>query len=257
MSVRTWFSSPSVGAVLALVSAAAILCGAPPAAADEPPPQPDRAWFVELALGEAVGGPADDLEDAMRAAGLDDYMEDWLGGNGSSYPRSSDEGTSLWGAAGRRLGDSRWSVGLGFGRTELGTVSGNRNIEGEPPGSFHIYSEVEMLTLAPVAWFKPVPAVRLGAGLALNRVDTQLGRSYTGNLDDESSWEPGLLVEAAVNAPVASRFYFLAVLQYRWLDDGTMGPWQETASTGEVVAFPETEVELAHGYYAVGLGVRF
>jgi len=230
---------------------------AAPARADEPPPKPDRPWSVEFALGSSIGGPTEDIEDAMRAAGFDDPVE----GGGCcdiTYPRTSNEElSSLWGAARRRLGDGRWSVGVGAGWTELGSVGGNRNVEGEPPGSFYIYSEVEMLTLAPMTWFQPLPAVRLGAGLALNRVDTHLGRSYTAEVDDSSSWEPGLLVEAAVNAPVASRFYFFALLQYRWLQDGSMGPWQGMASTGELVVFPETDITLSHGFFAAGVGIRF
>jgi len=258
MSAHTWFASPSVRAFIVLVGCAALLLGAPPAgAADPPAPKPERSWSLELALGSSIGGPTEDIEDAMRAAGFDDTIE-WGGCCETSYPQTFDsELSSFWGAARRRLGDSGWSVGVGAGWTELGSVGGNRNVEGEPEGSFYIYSEVEMLTIAPMAWFQLLPAARLGAGLALTRVDTYLGRSYSGAVDDSSSWEPGLIVEAAVNAPVASRFYFLALLQYRWLDDGSMGPWQETASSGEVVAFPESSFTLSHGLVAVGFGIRF
>ncbi len=254
MSVSTWFASPFVRAFVVLAACAVLLLGAPPARADDPPPKPDRPWSVEVALGSSFGGPTEDIEDAMRAAGFDDTIEP----GGYSYPQTFDsEWSSLWGAARRRLGDSGWLVGVGAGWTELGSVGGNRNVEGEPEGSFYIYSEVEMLTIAPMAWFQPLPAARLGVGLALNRVDTHLGRSYSGEIDDSSSWEPGLIVEAAVNAPVASRFYFFALLQYRWLQDGTIGPWQETASSGEVVVFPETDVTLSHGFVGAGVGIRF
>jgi len=258
MSVSTWFESPFVRAFLVFVVWTMLLLGPSLAAADEPPsPRPERSWSLEFALGSSIGGPTEDIEDAMRAAGLDDPVE--VGACcETSYPQTSDgDLSSLWGAARRRLGDSPWLVGVGAGWTELGSVGGNRNVEGEPQGSFYIYSEVELLTIAPMAWFEPLPAARLGAGLALHRVDTHLGRSYTAEVDDSSSWEPGLMVEAAVNLPVASRFYFLALLQYRWLQDGTIGPWQDEASSGEVVVFPESEVTLSHALVAVGLGIRF
>jgi ABC-type transport system involved in multi-copper enzyme maturation permease subunit len=109
----------------------------------------------------------------------------------------------------------------------------------------------------PMAWFQPLPAIRFGAGFAMNQVDTSLGNKYPEHFTDSSSWEPGLVVEAAVTVPVASRFYFFALLQYRWLQDGTIGPWQGTASTGEVVVFPETDITLSHGFIGAGVGIRF
>jgi hypothetical protein len=192
----------------------------------------------------------------MRVAGFDDTYESGCCGD-TSFPFTSGDDWLFWGAVRRELGDERWQLGVGLGRTGFDEVWGNRNVEGSPPESTIIHSEIEMLTIAPMAWYQLLPAARLGAGLALTRVDTYLGGSYSGAVDDSSSWEPGLIVEAAVNAPVASRFYFLALLQYRWLDDGSLGAWQDEASSGEVVAFPESSFTLSHGLVAVGLGVRW
>ena len=257
MSVSTWFESPFVRAFLVLAACATLPLGPSLAAADEPKaPKPVRNWSIEIAPGASIGGPLDDMKDAMAAAGFDDDVD--LGSWGvTHYPSSASDSTAIWGAACRRFGDSNWLIGVGGGWTNFGSVSGNRNVEGEPLGIFYLYSEVEMLTIAPMAWYQPLPAARLGAGLALHRVDTQLGRTFTGEVDDSSSWEPGILVEAAVTYPPASRFYFLLLVQYRWLQDGTVGPWQGTASSGEVVVFPESEIALSHGLGAVGLGIRF
>ena len=112
-----------------------------------------------------------------------------------------------------------------------------------------------MLTIAPMVWYQVAPAARLGAGIAVNRVDTSIGAYYSVN--ESRSWEPGILVEAAVTYPPASRFYFLMLVQYRWLQDGTIGPWQDEASTGEVAVFPESEVALSHGFVGAGVGIRF
>jgi len=257
MSALGWCVSPFVRAFVVSVAAAAILLGAPPAAADDPPsPKPVRNWSIEIAPAASIGGPLDDMEDAMVAAGFGDDFELGGGWGDLEYPISGSDTTSVWGAARRRLGDSGWLVGVGAGGTRFGSVIGNRNLEGEPQFPFSIHSEVEMLTIAPMAWYQVAPAARLGAGIAVNRVDTSIGR-YDENFSESSSWEPGILVEAAVTYPPASRFYFLLLVQYRWLQDGTIGPWQGTASSGEVVVFPESEIALSHGLGAVGLGIRF
>ena len=252
-----WCASPSVRAFIVSVVAAVLLLGPSLAAADEPPsPKPVRNWSIEIAPGASIGGPLDDMEDAMAAAGFDDDIDlgsDW---GHLDFPSGGSDSTSIWSAARRRFGDSKWLIGVGGGFTRFGSVSGNRNVEGEPLFSFSIDSEVEILTIAPMAWYQVLPAAWLGAGIAVNRVDTSVGQYY-GVVSESSSWEPGILVEAAVTYPPASRFYFLLLVQYRWLQDGTIGPWQDEASNGEVVVFPESEVALSHGLGAIGLGIRF
>ena len=250
-------AGPCGCAIVVLAACALLPLGASPAEADEPAaPKPERNWSIELAVGRSSGGPTADIEDAMRVAGFDDAFEHGCCGD-TSFPFTSGDYWSVWGAARRKLGGERWQVGVGFGWTGFDDVWGNRNVEGSPPESIVIHSEIEMLTIAPMAWFHPLRSLRFGAGPAMNHVDAFIGREHPEHYTDSSSWEPGLVVEAAVTAPVASRFYFLALLQYRWLQDGTVGPWQETASTGEVVVFPRADVTLSHRFAAVGLGIRF
>lgn len=257
MSAHTWFASPSVRAFIALVGCAALLLGAPPAGADDPPaPKPDRSWSIELAVGAVSGGPSADIEDVMRVAGFDDTFESGCCCD-TEFPFTSGDYWSVWGAARRELGEGRWQLGVEFGEIGFDDVWGNRNVDGSPPESIVIHSEIELLSIVPMAWFQPLGALRFGAGPAVTHVDALVGHQCPQDCTDTSSWELGLVVEAAVSAPLASRFYFLALLQYRWLPDGTLGPWQETASTGEVVAFPRTEVALSHRFAAVGLGVRW
>lgn len=252
-------SAVPFGRAFVVLAACALLpLGASPAEADEPAaPKPERNWSIELAVGLLSEGPTADIEDAMRVAGFDDTFESGCCGD-TSFPFTSGGDESLWGAARRKLGDERrWQIGVGFGWTGFDDVWGNRDVQGPPAESIVIHSEIEMLTIAPMAWFHPLPALRFGAGPALNHVDAFVGRQDPEHYSDSSSWEPGLVVEAAVAAPVSSRCYFLALLQYRWLQDGTIGPWQETASTGEVVVFPRADVTLSHRFAAVGLGIRF
>jgi len=252
MSVSTWFESPFVRAFLVLAACATLPLGPSLAAADEPKaPKPVRNWSIEIAPGASIGGPLDDIVSAMESAGVDDGG----GGGGVAYPFKSDDTTAWWGAARRRIGDDRWSVGLAAGSTSFGTAYGNRMIEGLTHPDYRLVASVEMTTFAPMGWFQGLPGARLGFGPAMNRVETWFGSQYSGGESDD--WKPGLVVEAAVTAPARSRFYFLLLLQYRWIQDGSLGPFHETASNGEEVVFPETDINLSHGFVGVGLGVRF
>jgi hypothetical protein len=258
MSVSTWFESLFVRAFLVFVVWTMLLLGPSLAAADEPKaPKPDRPWSVEFALGGSPGGPLDDIERAMQSAGFDDPYDLWWFGEEDllHYPFTSSDHGVAWGAARRRLDRELWSVGIGVGLTRFGTAHGHRTVEGTFDSDYWVVGSVEMTTFAPMVWYQALPALRLGFGPGLNRVETSTATSYSGEETEE--WKAGLVVEAAVTAPARSRFYFLLFLQYRWMQDGTLGPLQETASNGEEVFFPETDINLSHGFIGVGLGIRF
>lgn len=249
--------------LLLLMAIPALLLSSPPGRAQEPPPAPPRlrTWSFELVSGPSFGGPAGDLEAAMRDAGFDDTSPGgWFGSGGDSYPVTNDElwdRTSYWGAVRRRLGHGPWHVGLGGGATELANVSGYRRDAGNGYLGTFLYTECRLATLAPMAWFEPAPALRLGAGPALHRVDLDLGPSGNPGEAATRSWNPGFVVEAALTFPVDSPVYFVALAQYRWAGNATAGPWQGTTFSGAHVEFPAATVRVSHAFAAVGIGGRF
>jgi hypothetical protein len=231
-----------------------LLCPAASARADDPPPKPDRPWSIDLVLGASFGGPLDDIATAMEAAGFDDDVDygDW---GGIGYPLKSSDSSAWWGAARRRVGHDRWSVGIAAGWSDFGAVYGNRSVGGLTDPDHRLVAAIETMTFAPMAWYQALPGARLGFGLGVNRTETWFGSQYSGEEFDD--WKPGVVMEGAVTTPASSRFYFLLLLQYRWIQDGTLGPLQETASTGEVIVFPESDITLSHGFIGAGLGIRF
>lgn len=222
--------------------------------ADDPPPKPDRLWSIELALGASFGGPLDDIASAMEAAGFDDDVDygDW---GGVGYPLKSSDSTAWWGAGRRRIGHDRWSVGLAAGWSNFGTVYGNRSVGGLTDPDYRLVAAIETTIFAPMAWYQALPGARLGFGLGMNLTETWFGSQYSG--ESSNSWEPGLVVEAAVTTPPKSRFYLLLLLRYQLMQDLTLGPLRETASTGEEIVFPETDITLSNGFIGAGLGIRF
>jgi hypothetical protein len=197
----------------------------------------------------------------MRGAGFDDTSpRGWFGSGGDSYPDTNDDlgdRAAFWGAARRRLGRGPWHVGLGGGTTELGSVTGYRQDVGNSHLGLYLYAECLVATLAPMAWYEPVPALRFGAGPAIHRVDLDLGSASNPEAGATRSWKPGFVVEAALTVPVDTPVFFVALAQYRWAGSATAGPWQTTSYSGAHVEFPATSVRVSHAFFALGIGGRF
>ncbi len=249
--------------ILALAVLPALLLSSPPARAQDGAPAAPRvrSWSLELVSGPSLGGPVEDLESAMRNAGFDDTSPGgWFGGGGTTYPQS-DTGAlshiSYWGAVRRRLGHGPWQVGIGGGATEFGSVTGYQRTSASAYDGLYLYAGGRVATLAPMAWFEPVPALRLGAGPAIHRVDLDLGPSGNPAEGTTRSWNAGFVVEAAVTFPVDTPVFFIALAQYRWAGDATTGPWQGTTYSGIRVEFPATSLSVSYGFVALGIGGRF
>lgn len=249
---------------LSLLALQALLLSSPLLRADDlaPSPRRPRAWSFEVVSGPSFGGPSGDLEAAMRRAGFDDTLSwNWFGGGSSAHPHTADETwepDSYWGAARRRIGIGPWHAGLGGGTTEFGTVSGYRErVDGIFAGSF-IEAQSRVATLAPMAWYEPVRALRLGAGPAICRVDLEVGHAGLSTGSRQSrSWNLGFVLEAALTVPVDTPVFFAALVQYRWAGNATAGPWETTTYNGARVEFPAASISVSHGFVALGIGGRF
>lgn len=256
--------NPTSRSGLSLLAIPVLLLFSPALRADDPAPsaRAARAWSFEFVSGPSLGGPAGDLEAAMRQAGFDDTMSScWFGCSSTTYPRISDDitdRTSYWGAARRRLGHGPWHVGIGGGTAEFGTVTGYRQRVGDLYAGVFLDAACRVATFAPMAWFEPVQGLRLGAGPAIHRVDLEEGLlGLSGGNVQSRSWKPGFVVEAALTVPVDTPVFFAALVQYRWAGSATAGPWETTTYSGAHAVFPATSVSVSHGFVALGIGGRF
>jgi hypothetical protein len=234
-----------------------------PVRAQDPPPAAARVrnWSFEVVSGPSVGGPNDDLEEAMRSAGFDDTSTGgWFGTGGHSYPSSSDElwdRVAYWGAVRHRVGNGPWHVGLGGGPSEFGTVSGYQQTVGNTFVGTYVDARCRIATLASMAWYDVAPALRVGAGPAIHRVDLDVGYAGIWGEGSTRSWNGGFVLEAALTVPADTPVFFVALAQYRWAGSATTGTWQGRSNSGVHAELPAMSVRVSHAFVALGIGGRF
>lgn len=225
-----------------------------PAAAAPASGQPRSSASVDLlVVGVSLGGPSQDIEDAMWGAGLNDPGEGGvLGTEYVSYPRTHEfpQRVGCWLAGRGNVNGGSFSWGFGAGWTGLGKVEGHNE-----RSDLFVMAKSTMLSFAPMAWFDLGPVVRLGVGPAVHLVDVDTDvEHYPGASPPEEMANRrcrfGVLAEAAVRFPVGKPYYFLLLGQYRWMQEATV----EIPAPGTNLAVP---VPLSHGFVGVGIGFRF
>ncbi len=240
---------------LAIVCAALAACGLAGTAAlaqEGEPAEPQRqySWLLIAAPGTTSGGPASDIERAMRAAGFgamspgfDDPVEHPFSrtGNGIIGPN--------WMLAAHRSVAPRLLVGLTVSDAPIGVTYGWRN------PALALDLQYSVATLAPTLSYELSKAVRLGAGPALYRTEVRQERSGSGFLKTQSATKVGALAELGVSLPADSRVCVALSLQYRLVGHVTIGPFESTVGQYSAT-FPATSVKYDHFFVGVGVGVR-
>ncbi len=250
--------------MLRRISLLVALCGfiiacalaARPASAQEgagPASMPARRWDVTLSLGTTSSGPASDLEAAMRAAGFDDTFPDVYGSGGHatpfSYTGASDEGAS-WMIAAHYAVSPRYAVGLIVSDSPIGTTYGLR----APLDSLDIHYSAR--AVAPTFSVRLSDAIYVGVGPAFFMTKAYQYEYYAGAETRYSANKVGALVELGASVPVRSRFFATASLQYRYVGNVTIGPF-ESLVADHPATLPATSVSFNHLFFSLGVGVRF
>lgn len=242
-----------------LVAPLVALLAAAPALAAGPPPPPERLWSVEVVVGASAGGPEDDLVAVMRSSGWGDTSPGFFGA-GTTYPLTEGSTGVAWGTfwavARRRLGAGRFSVGLGGGWSELGTVSGYRRLPGYSlPYGYTLEAKSSVATVAALAWYDVFPSLRVGVGPALHAGRVAFSGAF-GPPAGSSGSKLGLVADTTLSVPVDTPFHLTATLPYRWVGSVRLDGWAATDSRGTVLSFPASDVDVSHGVAALGLGFR-
>lgn len=211
------------------------------------PARNERRLEITITGGGVSGGPGDELETAMRAAGLDD-LGPGIFGDPKAHPFSRGGGGGSIDAHLRLRGP--WSAGFVFSRTGTGVTIGMRLL----PGILNydnVFLDHGMTTIAALAGVG-TRGVRLSAGPALHSVSIE--RSGGPSAEKESASKPGLLVQARATGPTRSRVFLAATAEYRLVGRMDVGPYPSAVATNPTLS---ARVPMAHFYFGGGLGIRF
>ena len=222
---------------------------AAPAAPTPTPASGPRRLSVSLAGGFTWGGPASGIEAPLRAAGYDDTfygcLFDLCSGP-TSHPSSDQDEDPFesWTLGLRYLHDPRFGVALLVARTPLQVTDGFRSDTPDKPSSSGEYAHMnsEVTVVAALATVGAADVVWVGVGPSVNLVTIR--EMWEGS---SKATTVGVVAEAGLRWPPASRAFFQVNAQYRWAASAEMGLFEFA---------PTANVSASHTTLAVGVGVR-
>ena len=219
---------------------------------DVPPVRQElRRWSVTVETGPTFSGPARGIEDAMRAANLDDTSPGF--GSPIEHPFSA-QGFAAIGFPKSVVVQYRakapWSVGVLFSRTPIGETLGYRD-----PFQY-LFVDYAVTSVAAVL-SAGSRSFQIGVGPSLH---TAQARQVLGGGGPPQPWSGhsklGLVAQARAAVPVGSRLFLNLTLEYRFIGRASVGPYT-SEGLGDPVTFPSTSVQFNHWFVGVGPGLRF
>jgi hypothetical protein len=207
-------------------------------------------WRLAFQLGAPIGGPARDLEEAMRRHGFADASA----GFGHDIPHPvSDPGFEVSGPATLLEMHYRvrtpWTLGLTVSRIPMGQTRGYR-----ADGFQYLDIQYQSVT-GDVVLSRDLGPVRLGAGPAWHRARV---RESTGPVEQPwtSTSRIGFVLATGARLPTTTRVYLDLSVQYRYVGSVSVGPIT-SASPFSSATLPATEVRFNYWVIGFGPGIRF
>lgn len=247
-----------LAALAALLTAASVQAGVEEEDGREA--GPDRRWSLSVTQDLAAGATSTrDVVSSMRAAGLDQPLEDFFSGGSLYFPSvfSIDELLRSY-TLGYRL-RPKLDLRLAIHERErsLVEVTGYHGpFRGAPLRSeLWLDPKQSIRTLGTaVAAFVPQPGLRVGVGLSVDRLRVETWGPNTRT----TSTRPGLVLEGALQLPRRTRLYVELSVQRRFVLPLEFGPFDLSASDGSFhTTFPRTRAHFSQTLVSLGLGIRF
>jgi hypothetical protein len=204
-------------------------------------------WHLTASVGTTSSGPASDIERAMVASGFNQTYHGFLGP--LTYPFShtgiGEIGTP-WMIAIRYSINPRVSVGFVLSDAPIGRTSGYGN-------GRHLTVQYSVFVFSPIVGLQYEDIVRFGLGPAVFK--TRCREEYAGR--EDSATKIGALLDLGISRPLFSSPFCVDLgVQYRYLGETHIGPYQSTDLGTFTAIFPVSSVTYNHIFVAVGLGVR-
>lgn len=215
-------------------------------------------WSISLSLVNQWGGPAEDLESAMRAGAFDQTAPRITEGYDTHpYTSGGDFGFAAF-SVGYRLKPRIVLRVQGIQDREFSQVHGyhgpNTAPSSDPPTDrAYVAITPTIRTLAALAFYEG-PGLRVGAGPSLNRTSLEVDAG-TG-IQREQQTRLGLVVEAGAEWPRRTRVMVELWGQYHVVPSQAYGP-VPVSSGGQVIAtLPASLASFSHFTAGLGIGLR-
>lgn len=242
------------------IAAVAALCGSvagSTATAQPAVPTPESQnrprFSIAARFGHPSDGPAAGIEDAMRAAGLNqpssglsgrDYIEHPFSATGFAsigFPISLDARYRVTGP---------WVVGALYSHTPIGETLGHR----EPLQYLFIdYRVTSVAALVGAGW----RVFEVGVGPALHRASAWRNDPELTPQSRTNQWLLGYVFQSRTAVPTGSAMFFDASFEYRSVGRAVVGPYNVEGTFDSSTTFPRANVSFNHWLVGVGAGLRF
>ena len=209
-----------------------------------------KYWSFSIILAGRIGGPGEDIEDAMIEAEFNKFSPASWFGSGKSHPFSKIEKLSLLVSVKRYI-KPQYSISIIFGNTYLGTTHGYHDQAG------YLFIDYSSSCLAPIISINLYDILRIGTGPAL--YFTKAWKTSSSLNEEDESYKitkVGLMFDTGIRIPWRSAFFAEFITQYRKVGQVEIGPF--TAERFNSIAeLPKTKVNYDHWIIGLGLGFRF
>lgn len=214
-----------------------------------------RVWSVSIALGVAGGGPAKDVEGAMRSGGFDDTSTCFFFCSGTiDHPFSSRAGGMTLVSVRRRLGEMA-HVRAMTGTSDLGSTLGYKADAGTFGTYVTISQSVRMYSVL-AGMNTSEGGVWAAVGPAFYQATLQLDNGRGG--PDQQSTQIGAAVAGGFAYPTRSRIFGELQGQYHLVRPVDLDRTDIKSDTGGPSGtLPATKVNFNHSVALIGVGVRF
>jgi len=210
--------------------------------------KPERRWVLTLSLGTTSSGPATDIESAMVASGFN-KTSTVLGTTAHPFSRTGAGVTGEpWMISVQNKIKPPLLLGVIVSDAPIGETLGMHD-----PYLF-LFIDYSVFTVSPTVSYQVADVLHLGIGPAIYTVKSHRNDA-PGEADSQSATKFGVLLDVGLSIPAHSRFFAIASLQYRYVGNTTIGPY-EVSGYQSSATMPATSVSYNHFFLSVGMGIR-
>jgi hypothetical protein len=201
---------------------------------------------VSFYIAGIIGGPINDMKEAMINAGFDDR-----GLFDKKYPVSHGPSNAPYMVSVAYLFKPSFGAGFIYSESDLGGISGCSS------PLIYVRTKYSVTTIAPI-FFVKAGILKFGLGPALHSAYSVINESSQQNRKSKF----GFVADIGFEYLVISSFFVEIKAQYRYVGKVEIGPYQATSTFTGIYqdnishTLPATQVNYSHLFIGAGIGFR-